>query len=129
MRNPLKLLAISVLAFMSMTAAANYYPVYSLVLFRSYEEQPDHSDRPKTNTHRTPSRPIVCTISETEGIVTDVVIEGILAYELWDADGETCVAEFADSGLAAAYIYAVPGEYQLRIVTSDYSYIGYITTL
>lgn len=109
--------------------AGNLYSSYSLILIKVYNEKPDYSDPPKDKGRRTPARPIACTISEDEGITTNVVIEDIETYELWDIEGEECIAVYANDIDAASHLLSTPGEYQLRIITNEYSYIGYITTL
>lgn len=73
--------------------------------------------------------PIPCTVSEAEGITAAINEADILAYEIWDAEGGACVASYVEGADAATHLLSTPGEYQLRIVTSEYSYIGYITTL
>ena len=110
--------------------ASNYTVSYSINLFKTYNDVPDHSSSPQTTKgRRTPPMPIPCTVSEAEGITAAIDEADIIAYEIWDAEGSGCVASYGEGTDAAAHLLSTPGEYQLRIVTSEYSYIGYITTL
>lgn len=99
----------------------------SLYLCSTYKSNTETSKTPNPKGHRTPARPIGCTIIEGEGITTDVVIEDIETYELWDIEGEDCVAVYANDIDAASHLFSTPGEYQLRIITNDYVYFGTIS--
>ncbi len=117
-----------VMACLFAVQAANYTS-YSITLIKTYNNEPTLSKGPDKGGHRTPPMPIPCTVSEAEGITAAIDEADILAYEIWDAEGSVCEASYVEGTDAAAHLLSTPGEYQLRIVTSDYSYIGYITTL
>lgn len=78
--------------------------------------------------HRTPARPIPCTVSES-GIEFAISADDITGYELWDADGKICLGVYSDDIYAANHIFTIPGEYQLVIETQESSYVGFISTL
>ena len=75
---------------------------------------------------RIPSRFIVCIIS-AEGIQMDVEAEEILSYEIWDADGEVCIASYTEESDFINALFSLEGEYQIQFTTEDYVYIGYIS--
>lgn len=128
MKKLLKLLSVIILV-LSSNVAYGAYSRLSVILFRMNYEEPEQGISIKPDKgRRTPARPIACTISEGEGITTEVVIEDIETYELWDIEGEECIAVYANDIDVANHIFANPGEYQLRIVTSEYKYLGEITT-
>lgn len=108
---------------------AENYTSYSITLIKTYNNEPTLSKGPNKGGHRTPPMPIPCTVSEAEGITAAIDEADIIAYEIWDAEGAACVASYVEGADAATHLLSTPGEYQLRIVTSEYSYIGYITTL
>ena len=117
-----------VMACLFAVQAANYTS-YSITLIKTYNNEPTLSKGPNKGGHRTPPMPIPCTVSEAEGITAAINEADILAYEIWDAEGGACVASYVEGADAATHLLSTPGEYQLRIVTSEYSYIGYVSTL
>lgn len=117
-----------VIACLFAVQAANYTS-YSITLIKTYNDEPTLSKGPDKGGHRTPPMPIPCTVSEAEGITAAIGEADIIAYEIWDAEGSVCEASYVEGADAATHLLSTPGEYQLRIVTSEYSYIGYITTL
>ena len=117
-----------VLASLFAVQATNY-TTYTFNLFKFYNNQTEHKKGTDNGGRRTPPMPIPCTVSETEGITADIDETDIIAYEIWDAEGTGCEASYGENSDAATYLLSIPGEYQLRIVTSEYTYIGYITTL
>ena len=129
MNNIQKILAALFLSLSTMISAAASYSCYTISLFKSYNENPDRGLKSDNGGRRTPPIPIPCTVSEAEGITVAISEADIIAYEIWDAEGAACVASYVEGTDAATHLLSTPGEYQLRIVTSEYSYIGYITTL
>lgn len=117
-----------VIACLFAVQAANYTS-YSITLIKTYNDEPTLSKGPDKGGHRTPPMPVPCTVNEAEGITAAIDEADIIAYEIWDAEGAACVASYVEDTDAATHLLSTPGEYQLRIVTSEYSYIGYITTL
>lgn len=77
---------------------------------------------------RLPPRPIIVTISSS-GIQSDINPDEIISYEVWDIDGNTCQASFCEEHPFCQYIFNAPGEYQINMVTDDYVFVGYISTL
>lgn len=129
MNNIQKILAVLFLSLSTMLSAAASYSCYTISLFKCYSENRDRGLKSDNGGRRTPPMPIPCTVSETEGITADIDEADIIAYEIWDAEGTGCEASYGENSDAATYLLSIPGEYQLRIVTSEYSYIGYISTL
>ena len=88
----------------------------------------DHTLKPdEEGTRRTP-RPIICIISN-QGIETEIPKEQIVAYELWD-DTNCCILSTADDIIFAQYVFSTAKkEYQIRIITAEFQYMGYITTI
>lgn len=83
-----------------------------------------HQDLDREGT-RKPSLPIVCTISE-QGVQSEIPTEDIISYELWDAVG-SCLLSVPDDKEFVHQLYSFPqGEYEIRITTDEYLYIGYI---
>lgn len=117
-----------VLASLFAVQATNY-TTYTFNLFKFYNNQTEHKKGTDNGGRRTPPMPVPCTVSEAEGITAAIDEADIIAYEIWDAEGAACVASYVEGADAATHLLSTPGEYQLRIVTSEYSYIGYITTL
>lgn len=77
---------------------------------------------------RIPARPIIAVISG-DGIQSEIDSEGIISYEVWDVDGNFCQTTFDDGTSFCQYLLTTPGEYLINIVTEDYDYVGYFSTL
>lgn len=77
--------------------------------------------------HRMPPRRIVCTISESDGVVIGIDKEEIRAYEVWTAEGDACVASFGDEESFVDYLFTMSTECMIRFVTEEYLYTGYLT--
>lgn len=120
---------IAILIASLLTVEATNYKAYTVNLFKTYNDNPENIGIATGTGRRTPPMPIPCTVSEAEGITVAIGEADILAYEIWDAEGAACEASYVEGTDAAVHLLSTPGEYQLRIVTSEYSYIGYITTL
>lgn len=75
---------------------------------------------------RIPAGIVVCIIS-TEGIQMDFEPNDILSYEIWNSDGEICVASYTEEADFINALFSMEGEYQIHFSTEEYSYIGYVT--
>lgn len=51
----------------------------------------------------------------------------ILSYEIWDTDGEICIASYTEESDFINALFSMEGEYQIHFSTEEYSYIGYTT--
>ncbi len=71
---------------------------------------------------------MMCIFSE-EGIQADIAPEEIMSYELWDQTEEFCIASFTDEASFLQYLFSYPGEFQIRIETDEYTYVGYLSTI
>ena len=129
-----KLISIFTIALLfliqSLNVSAECYKSYRIPLFKVSETETEVEPliRPGSKGHRTPTRPIPCTVSES-GIEFAIGTDDITGYELWDADGEICLGVYSDDIDAANHIFTIPGEYQLVIETQESSYVGFISTL
>ena len=73
-----------------------------------------------------PPRPVQCTIDATAGIqFVGMEKPEILTFEIYDLSG-ACVAVFGDEAAFLDFLFAQSGEYQIRLVTAGWAYIGYI---
>lgn len=85
-------------------------------------EYPEKNDRGR----RQPAMPIVCVIDATSGITfTDAETPEFVIYEICDNSGMT-FASFADEESFISTLFSLSGEYQLRLVSDDYIYQGWI---
>ena len=77
---------------------------------------------------RTPSARVQCTIDFDNLTVTGNFSSDLLAYEVWDEEGEKCIATFTDESGLVSFLYSADGGvYQLRFYSDSYMYIGYIS--
>lgn len=131
-KTPLYFLVILMLLFtpkMTMALDLNNAITYTVKM----QKQPQPSSGNKTNANRDgnriPPRPIICTISETDGIQIDLCNDDIYAYEVWNETAETCFASYNDETDFVQYLFSVPGTYQIKLITEEYVYTGCISTL
>lgn len=78
--------------------------------------------------HRSAPMLTPCTISYVNGVTifaTSGPVE-ILSYEIWDADGETCIGVYGSERVFLDVLYAVEGEYMVVFTTPGKIYKGYI---
>lgn len=85
-------------------------------------KDPEHPSKGQ----RLPAAPVICTIDfENHRIVTSIPYE-ITAYELWDEEGNASIASYPTDYDLVEYMSGLSGVFQLRLVTSEYAYIGYL---
>ena len=73
-----------------------------------------------------PAAPVICTIDfDSHRIATSIAYE-ITAYELWDEDGVSPIVSYPSDYDIVEYMSRLAGVFQLRIVTSDRTYAGYL---
>ena len=101
-------------------------PIETIILDKQPKEK-DPNNRPGNNPdgNRMPPRPILCTISIEHGIECEIAAEETLSYEIRTEDG-ICLASFTDESDFIQMLFSVPGNYQIRFLTDDYIYTGYI---
>lgn len=92
------------------------------------------TDRDKQNIpvkrQRTPSLPIAYTISQEDGLQimsSSISAEDIIEFEICDIESSDCIFSFSDESTFIETLFTVNGEYQIRLTTSSYELIGYIS--
>lgn len=96
------------------------------VILQKKPVKKEHNQELDREGTRMPSRPIVCTISD-QGVQSEIPTEDIISYELWDAVG-SCLLYVPDDKEFVYQLYSFPQEeYELRITTDEYVYIGYVS--
>ncbi|MBD5357854.1 MAG: hypothetical protein HDR88_12750 [Bacteroides sp.] len=90
-------------------------------------EEPISEPEPDTGYKRTPTRHLMCTISQSEGIDFGGYTIEIISYEIREPESEYCMASFSTESDFINTLFSMPsGEYQLRLITDDYQLIGYL---
>lgn len=74
---------------------------------------------------RTPTRRLDCTITEDGIFFTDAETPEFVSYDILDTAGMT-VATFADEESFISTLFSLSGEYQLRLVSDNYIYVGWV---
>ena len=133
MKIPLKLTVIVVVAlFLFVNASATEVmnsTCYTVTLMKVAAEETDHphiNDTPRGQ--RIPSCPIECTISQDSGVTIYDCPDEIVSYEIWDAEGNTCLSQYSDESDFLNDLFSLTGDFQIRFNSSDYTYIGYLST-
>ena len=73
-----------------------------------------------------PAAPIACTIDFTTLSITSNRVSSVLSYELWDDTREEILASYSNDYDMVVYMSTLTGYYQLRLVTEECTYTGYI---
>lgn len=110
------------LAFI-MPAEAFSFVAESTVI--SMAKKPTRKDLP-TKGHRMPSEKVVCVIDFTSGQIMVETSSPVISYELRDEEGETMIVGFSSDSDLVEFMTSLQGVYQIRLVTDEYLYIGYI---
>lgn len=74
---------------------------------------------------RIPSVPVVCTIDFEHHLISAAPYE-ITTYELWDEDGHAPLVSYDSDYEFVEFISGLSGNYQLRLVTNQRIYVGYL---
>lgn len=88
------------------------------------EEKTDDEDPVR---HRIPTVPTYLTIDFENAAVYGIASDTVSVFEVWNKDGETLLAAFCRDEDFVKYLDSLEGEFQLRLHTSEYVYVGYIS--
>lgn len=88
-------------------------------------EDPDRTD-PDPKGLRTPVAPNICTIDYGNHCITSTIPYEIIAYELWDEEGHAPLVSYKSDYEFVEFISGLSGNYQLRLVTNQRVYVGYL---
>ncbi len=128
MINTMKILVIGILflsaSIIGLKAESNNNDYTVTVTMESTDTIPDNGETKWR--HRMPPRRIVCTISESDGVVIGIDKEEITAFEVWTVEGDICVASFGDESSFVSYLFAISTDCMIRFVTEEYLYTGYL---
>lgn len=75
---------------------------------------------------RKPSVHVICVINVENNEVTCEFDSEIESYEIWDEDGEIQYCSFGESNEFIEFLSSSHGCFQLRFITDEYVYIGFI---
>lgn len=133
MKIPLKLTVIAIVAmflFANASAAGVINSTcYTITVMKVAAEETDPfhvNDTPRGP--RIPSRPIECTISQDAGVTIYDCPDEIISYEIRDVEGNACLSLSSDESDFLNDLFSLTGDFQIRFNSSDYTYIGYLST-
>lgn len=77
---------------------------------------------------RMPPAPIMVVVDVEAGTVsgTSPLLDGIVRYEIWEADGSLCIADADNAAAAFRAVDDRHGTYMLRLRGNGYTLTGYI---
>lgn len=119
------MIALVLMISFSIECVAGNGTYHSVTLRKQYKE---HNQDLDPEGVRMPPRNTTCFISATE-FQSDIDSNDIISYEIWDESSNICNASFLEDLPFCQYLFTSPGNYQIRIATTDYIFIGYISTL
>ena len=121
-----KFLAIPIISIVMLSTATFAYAdspaTYSVSVTQSSE--PAYVYDPPTR-HRTPARPIICTITPDGVNIPSVDTEDIMAYDVFSPAGD-CIASFTSEQDFISFIYGINGTFEIRIHIDGYVFHGYV---
>lgn len=105
-----------------------FSPAQSCLTLQMIKTSSNEEKKEPEKGQRAPGLLIECTISISQGIQlnSSVDVSDILAYEIWDAEGESCIASFCDEAGFINFLFSLSGEFQIRFTTPDYNLVGFI---
>jgi len=109
-----------------MTIMADNAPSQTIPLKKKPKK--DHNQELNFIGNRMPSRPIFCTISE-DGIQSGINPDEIILFEIWDPMNDVCQVSYTEEVDFIQHLFQQPGEYQIMLITDNYYFVGYISTL
>lgn len=120
------ILSMMLAVFLPLTSSAASESSYVVTLQQETPEpDPEHDKNPNNKGHRMPAMPIMIVITP-EGIQSPLTADDIIYYELWSED-DTCLISVADEASFIDSLYSLSGEFMIRIITTEKSYIGYLS--
>lgn len=87
--------------------------------------KPDYPELPPVGP-RMPSVSYTCTVDFSSYSIDATVPYDIITYQLWYGEGDTMLVSYPYDQDMVVFMSQITGTYQLRIETTDYTYIGYI---
>lgn len=105
---------------------AAYKDVYMVkyIIIACGDDKPSYED--PGDFYRLPQYEVPCSINPLTGV--HLKGEGqidILHYEIWDSNG-TCILSLDNEEDFLDIFFKLSGEYEIRLITEDYTYIGII---
>lgn len=120
-----KVLAIPIISIVMLSSAtfahADNSMTYSISVTQSSE--PYYIDDGPVR-HRTPARPIICTITPDSVNIPSVNTENIIAYDVFSPAGN-CIASFTSEQDFISFIYDINGTFEIRIHIDGYVFHGF----
>lgn len=107
-------------------SAASSHPTVPIIMQKSPGNGGKRDDEPQKN-KRIPSAPVYCTIDFANQTVEGGFTSVLLAFEVWNEEGDECIAIFNNESALVEYLNTTEGDYQLRFFSESYVYIGYIS--
>ena len=101
------------------------YPAPETPTTVALKELEDYSELPDKGNRTSPTYG-TCVIDFSNFAIATERIPMIISYELWDGTGEEIVVSYPNDYNMVTFMSSLSGCYQLRLVTEDSTYIGYI---
>lgn len=100
---------------------------YTVPVKKKQKYSDDVGTRTEEEGRRSPSMPLCCTISKTDGVNITGLSEDIIIYEVRDVSNEATLMSFTSESDFLDYLFLQTGDFQLYFETENYQVAGYIT--
>ncbi len=102
--------------------------VYTVSMQKHVKRQSEHNKSLDCEGRRTPSMPIYCIISRTNGLNIVGIFDDIISYEVCEISSGINIASFSEESEFLAFLLCQIGNFQIKFETENYTIVGYITT-
>lgn len=130
MKQTLKVLVVLTLFFVSFSNelyAQDDQTTITVNLRKGKGNAGDKPEIPVKGGTKTPLRWLLCWINPTIGVQIENCDEEINSYEIWDASSVACSFATTTEYDFVDTLFTLSGDYQIRFVTDDFVYEGYIS--
>ncbi len=114
------------MSFIPDTIKAGNQSTYTTTVYKA-KKQSEHNQHLDCEGRRSPSMPLYCIISKTNGLNIVGMSEDIISYEIWDAEYETYIASFSEEFEFIDFLFLQSGYFHVKIETENYNFHGDIS--
>lgn len=95
-----------------------------VTLHKQPKQTKEHNQELDQDGQRAPARPIYCNISKDNGVEISVLDCEIISYEIWDLEGNYCIASFSEEAEFVEFVFSMTSNFTIKIITDDFYLFG-----
>lgn len=122
----ISVIIIMILLIPNITNAGNQSS-YTITLQQTQTDDSEHKHHLDPEGRRSAPVPILCNISQDEGLLINGFSSEITEYEILDPSSETVIASLNEESDFIQFLFSQTGDIKIIFKTEDYYLVGYIT--